>query len=210
VLARLFRETHHATVLENWGLLWMWHALVLLVICVITNWLHMQRHAWPQMATPVPYLLLWGGGLAIWAPIFWKLRHRAGPVTAVERQIAHVWAGSVVAVIWLFIIEWLLRMPVLRLSPVLGVISGMVFIVKAGILSGAFYFHAAALFATSIVMAVLQSRGFEYGITLFGLVSAATFFLPGLKYYRQSGRESAAITSPGDAGPSWDNSVNDS
>ena len=32
-VARLFRETHHATVLENWGLLWMWHSLALLVTC---------------------------------------------------------------------------------------------------------------------------------------------------------------------------------
>jgi serine/threonine-protein kinase len=210
VLARLFRETHHATVLENWGLLWMWHALVLLVICVVTNWFHAQRSIWPQMATPVPYLLLWGGGLAIWAPIFWKLRHRAGPVTAVERQIAHVWAGSVVSVIWLFIVEWLLHMPVLTLSPVLGVISGMVFIVKAGILSGAFYFQAAALFATSIVMAVLQSRGFEYGITLFGLVSAATFFVPGLKYYRQSRSQTGVIASRGGADPPRGSSAIDS
>src|SRR5262249_76103 len=35
VLARVFRETHHATVLENWGLLWMWHAAVLLVMCLV-------------------------------------------------------------------------------------------------------------------------------------------------------------------------------
>ena len=25
-IARLFRETHHADVLENWGKLWMWHS----------------------------------------------------------------------------------------------------------------------------------------------------------------------------------------
>ena len=210
VLARLFRETHHATLLENWGLLWMWHALVVLIICLVTNWFHTLRGSWPQMATPVPYLLLWGGGLAIWAPIFWTLRHRAGPVTAVERQIAHVWAGSVVSVIWLFLVEWLLKMPVLTLSPVLGVINGMVFIVKAGILSGAFYFQAAALFATSLVMAALQSRGFEYGITLFGLVSAATFFLPGLKYYRQSRREKLAVTYCDAAARPRDSSARDS
>lgn len=208
VLSRLFRETHHATVLENWGLLWMWHALVLLVICVVTNWFHAMSDVWPQMKTPVPYLMLWGGGLAIWAPIFWKLRHRAGPVTAVERQIAHVWAGSVVSAIWLFIVEWILLLPVLTLSPVLGVISGMVFIVKAGILSGAFYFQAAALFATSIAMAALQARGYDYSITLFGFVSAATFFLPGLKYYRQSRRgvEQAICRV---AAPSMDSSASD-
>ncbi|MFO0824187.1 MAG: hypothetical protein U0792_13920 [Gemmataceae bacterium] len=29
-IARLFRETHHADVLENWGKLWMWHSLMIL------------------------------------------------------------------------------------------------------------------------------------------------------------------------------------
>jgi serine/threonine-protein kinase len=186
VLARVFRETHHATVLENWGLLWMWHALVLLVICLVTNWFHAMRFQWPVMDKTVPYVLLWGGALAVWAPIFWKLRHRAGPVTAVERQIAHLWGGSVVAVMLLFAVEHLLRLPVLTLSPVLGLVNGMVFAVKAGILSGVFYLHATAMFATSVAMASLQSAGFEYGLTVYGVVSALTFFLPGLKYWRQS------------------------
>lgn len=186
VVARLFRETHHATVLENWGLLWMWHALVLLVICLVTNLMHMARHDWPQMGTPLPYILLWGGGLFVWAPIFWRLRRRSGPVTAVERQIAHAWGGSLAAVVLLFAVEALLGLRVLSLSPVLALVSGCVFVVKAGILSGAFYFHAAALFATSLLMAAMQSRGIEYDISVFGVISAGTFFLPGLKYYRQS------------------------
>ena len=91
----------------------------------------------PSVRQPWPYLLLWGGGLALWAPIFWMLRHRIGPVTAVERQIAHVWGGSVAAVILLFVVESLLGLPVLTLSPVLGLIGGAVFVAKAGILSGA-------------------------------------------------------------------------
>ncbi|TWU00693.1 Serine/threonine-protein kinase PrkC [Botrimarina colliarenosi] len=186
VLARVFRETHHATLLENWGLLWMWHAMVLLVICGVTNWFEVMQPVWPVMKTTTPYVLLWGGALAVWAPIFWKLRHRAGPVTAVERQIAHLWGGSVAAVMLLFGVEHLLRLPVLTLSPVLGLINGMVFVVKAGVLSGAFYVHATALFATAIAMAALQTAGFEYGLTLYGIVSALTFFVPGLKYWRQS------------------------
>jgi len=186
VVARVFRETHHATVLENWGVLWMWHAAVLLVLCLVTNWFDLQRGEWTAMDGPWPYLLLWGGGLAVWAPTFWAVRHRAGPVTAVERQIAHAWAGSIVAVILLFWVEALMQLPVLSLSPVLGLISGMVFVVKAGILAGSFYLHAAALFATAGIMAAMQSRGFQYGLTFYGIVSAATFFLPGWKYYRQS------------------------
>ncbi len=186
VVARVFRETHHATVLENWGLLWMWHAAVLLLLCVVTNWLQLQQARWPSTSTVWPYLALWGGGLAVWAPTFWAVRHRAGPVTAVERQIAHAWGGSIVSVILLFVVEALMGLPVLMLSPVLGLISGMVFVMKAGILAGTFYVHAAALFALSAVMAYLQHEQWPYGLTLFGVVSAATFFLPGWKYYRQS------------------------
>jgi hypothetical protein len=176
VAARLFRETHHAVVLENWGLLWMWHSVVVLTLSVITDVL-----AWQHVASRWPYLVLWGGGLALWAPIFWALRHRAGPVTAVERQIAHVWGGTVLASVLLFWVEALLGQPVLTLSPVLALLAGLVFFAKAGILSGAFYIQAAVLFATSLVMCVVPT----YQHIIFGLVSAACFFVPGYKYYRQ-------------------------
>lgn len=183
VMARWFRETHHATVLENWGLLWMWHSLVLFVICLITN-----AFQWKGITSTGPYLALWTAGMGTWAIIFWALRRRAGPVTFVERQIAHIWAGSVISISLLFVVENLLRLEVLTLSPVLALTSGMVFIAKAGILTGAFYIQAAALFATALAMAWLDHQGIRLSITLFGVVSALSFFFPGLKYYRQRRR----------------------
>jgi serine/threonine-protein kinase len=180
VLARAFRETHHATVLENWGLLWMWHSLALLVTCVLTNALQ-----WLGTTSPLPYLVLWTAGLGTWAMIFWTLRRRAGPVTFVERQIAHVWAASMISIVLLFFVEMVLGMEVLTLSPILALTSGMIFVVKAGMLTGQFYFQAAALFATALAMALLQRLQIPVGITLFGLVSAASFFIPGWKYYHQ-------------------------
>ena len=42
VVSRLLRETHHAVVLENWGLLWMWHSVVVLILSVITDVLAWQ------------------------------------------------------------------------------------------------------------------------------------------------------------------------
>ena len=179
VFARLFRETHHAVVLENWGLLWMWHSVVVLALSVTTDLL-----AWQGVTTRWPYLVLWGGGLALWAPIFWALRHRTGPVTAVERQIAHIWGGSVLGSVMLFWVEDLIGLEVLTLSPVLALLAGIVFFAKAGILSGAFYIQAAVLFATALVMCIVPT----YQHVIFGLVSAACFFVPGLKYYRQRGR----------------------
>lgn len=181
VLDRAFRETHHATVLENWGVLWMWHSLALLVLCLTTNAMQLSG-----VESRWPYVGIWGVGLAVWAAFFWGLRRRSGPVTSVERQIAHVWAGSVVSSVLLFFIEAALGLPVLALSPVLGLVSGMVFLVKAGILSGRFYLESAALFATGIGMALWRSAGWpDWSISLFGVVSAACFFFPGLKYHRQ-------------------------
>ncbi|MEX1232341.1 MAG: serine/threonine-protein kinase [Planctomycetaceae bacterium] len=181
VISRAFRETHHAGILENWGMLWMLHSAVLLILCLLTNWFQYR-----EVTSRLPYFGLWTLGLGAWAAVFWNLRHRSGPVTFVERQIAHVWAGSMICSSGLFLVEWILDLPVLSLSPVLGLISAMVFLVKAGILTGGFYVQALALFATAGVMALLQQPGMpHFGISLFGVVSAACFFVPGLKYYRQ-------------------------
>jgi serine/threonine-protein kinase len=92
-----------------------------------------------------------------------------------------VWAACTVATALLFVVEIQLGLNVLTLSPVIALISGMAFVVKAGILTGAFYLQAGLLFITAFVMCLLP----EYGITIFGLVSAGCFFVPGLKYYRQ-------------------------
>ena len=126
--------------LENWGLLWMWHSLVLLVTSPARPTVAMAK----ARRRPGLYLALWVGGLGTWAGIFWTLRRRAGPVTFVERQIAHVWAASMISIVGLFCVEMVMGLPVLSLSPVLGLVGGMVFLVKAGMLSGQFYLQAAA------------------------------------------------------------------
>ena len=92
------------------------------------------------------------------------------------------------SIVLLFFVEMILGMPVLTLSPVLALTSGMIFLVKAGMLTGQFYFQSAALFATAIGMAYLQRWQIPLGLTLFGIVSAGCFFIPGLKYYRQQQR----------------------
>jgi serine/threonine-protein kinase len=178
LVGRLFRETHHAAVLENWGVLWMWHSLMILLLCSATSVMY-----WQNVRSHLPYLTLWSVGLIAWGSFFWYWRRRSGPVTFVERQIAHAWGAGVVASIANFVIEVLLGLPVLTLSPVLAIFAGMVFLVKAGTLSGWFYYAAAASFLTAIPMALYAETGI--GPLLFGVVTAICFFLPGLKYYRQ-------------------------
>jgi tRNA A-37 threonylcarbamoyl transferase component Bud32/uncharacterized membrane protein len=179
VFNRTFRATPHAAVMENFGLLWMWHSAVVLLMCGLTSGL-----ACAEVKNPLWYLLLWGGGLIVWACIFWKLRKRAGPVLFIERQVAHVWGAAIAATIGVFVVEYLLGHEVLSLAPMLAVIAGITFAVKAGMLSGVFYIAAAAEFLTALLMA-LRPIYPRYGILLFGVVTAVYFFVPGLKYHRQ-------------------------
>ena len=188
-LSRMLRETHHAVVLENMGLLWMWHSLVLLALCLVTNWFQFER-----ITSRLPYLSLWVLGLGLWAGIFWTLRRRSGPITFVERQIAHVWGAAMISAILLFALEQLLDLPVLSLSPVLGLLAASVFLAKAGILSGTFYIQGAVMVVVSLVMAMMRRPGVpDYGLTIYGFATPACFFLPGWKYWRQRQEKSGLL-----------------
>jgi hypothetical protein len=186
VLSRAFRETHHASLLENWGLLWMWHSLVVLTLCVVTNLMQWQDAA-TEDPSRWPYLALWCVGLSVWAAIFYSLRKRSGPVTFVERQIVHIWAGSMIASMLLYSVEWLLGLKILSLSPCIALVSGMVFLAKASMLSGKFYAQATVLFLSGVAMAWIQNSESlpNVSISIYGLVAGVSFFLPGLKYHRQ-------------------------
>jgi serine/threonine-protein kinase len=179
VIVGLFRETHHAAILENWGMLWMWHSLVLLVASLATQTMYGFG-----VTTRIYYELMWGIGFGTWAWIFWHLRRRHGPVTFVERQIAHVWAANLVGVVLLFPFEGYLGVPLMSLSPLLSITAAMSFIVKAGVLSGSFYIQAGVLVLTAVLMAVLPG----IAMLIFGVVAGLCFFLPGLKYYRRRQR----------------------
>lgn len=175
-LGHILRDTHHAPVLENWGKLWIWHSFMMLAICLVT--VTMYRAGFDGHFS---YLVLWGVGLLVWGMCFWALRKNLGPVTFVERQLAHMWAAGVLGSVCLFAAEWLQDLPVLSLSPGLAVLAALVFLIKAGVLSGEFYLTSLAMFVTSGAMLFVP---LPWGVLLFGAVSGIGFFIPGLRYYR--------------------------
>jgi serine/threonine-protein kinase len=142
----------------------------------MTQWM-----SWSGVNNRLSYAGLWSFGLGAWAAVFWALRRRMGPVTFVERQIAHVWGASLLCIATLSPMERLLDLPPLKLSPLLPLIGSMVFVVKAGILSGQFYLQAAAMVLASVAMAIFPT----WAHVIFGAIAAGCFFVPGLKYYRQ-------------------------
>ena len=181
IISQVFRETHHFGILENWGLLWMWHSVVLLIVCVATSMLY-----WMDDKNRLNYFLLWTVGLGAWAAVFWAVRRRMGPVTFVERQIAHLWAGSMICVAVLFPLESWLGLEPLKLSPMLPMFAATTFLVKGAILSGRFYFQAIALFATPFLMAAMP--GIAHLIC--GVVAGLSFFIPGYQLHRMRLRHS--------------------
>jgi serine/threonine-protein kinase len=171
--ARLLSETHHAPILEKWGQLWIYHSIALLVFFGITNAFHLAG-----VTARWPYVCLFTVGLGAWAGLFWLLRRRGGPISFVERQLAHVWGSGIVAINLIFLVEWLLDLPVLSLAPMIAVTNGMLFMVKAGILSGFYYFQAAAVFLTIWPMTHFP----RFAPLIFGTVASACFLVTGLKY----------------------------
>ena len=160
-------------------MLWMWHSLQIFLLCAVTSLMSQAG-----ITDHWSYMTLWSIGLIAWGAIFWNLRRRGGPVTFVERQIAHSWAAGVIASIGLFIVEIILKRPVLELTPVLLLVAaGMVFLVMAGTLAGWFYIAAGLCFMIAVPMAYL---GPPWSPLLFGRgfgdqVSSS----PAWKYYRQ-------------------------
>jgi hypothetical protein len=188
LFGQLFRDTHHAAVLENWGLLLMTHGFKLLALVLVTIAMYhfgFRGH--------FPYLVLWSIALVFWGQVFWWLRRRGGPVTFIERQIAHAWAAGILGSISIFVAEWVTGLPVLSMAPGLAVIAAMVFLIKAGMLSGRLYVWAGLYVLTSIAMACMPDWP-ELQLLLFGLVAWASFFFPGLKYYRLRSRHELLTT----------------
>src|SRR5262249_23768569 len=131
---RLLGEPPHAPVLENWGSLWIYHSVALLVFFGATNGLSLAG-----VSRRWPYFLIFTAGLCGWAALFWALRRRGGPIRFVERQLAHVWGAGIVAINLVFVVEWLLAMPVLSLAPMIAVANGLLFMFKAVFLIRGFF-----------------------------------------------------------------------
>jgi serine/threonine-protein kinase len=176
LIGRFFGPTHHLMVLENWGLLWMAHSVFTLLLCTATWGLQL----WP-VHERWPYLTLWVAGILVWGMIFWQLRRRIGPVTFIERQIAHVWAAGVAGSFGVLLLEMLFGRPVLELAPLLAVVAGMVFLCKAGILSGMFYLAVTGLFAAALLMLLFP----QVAMLIYGLALGGSYFIPGYIFYKR-------------------------
>lgn len=154
----------------------MMHSAALLVFFGIANLMLLKG-----VTVQWPYLLLFTAGMGAWASIFWALRRRGGPVSFIERLLAHVWGAGIVAINLTFVVEWLMGLPALKLAPILAITNGMLFMIKGGILAGSFYVQAAALFLTIPLMIWFP----RFSPMIFAIVAASCFFATGQRAYQR-------------------------
>ncbi len=176
-IGNVMRETHHAPVLGNWGMLWIWQSLVILFASLTTH-LNFTLGGNDRR----DYILVWTGKFLLWAIVFWWLRRRMGQVTFVERQVAHVWFAGLFLIILINAMEAWMGLTPLALSPLWAVVLSMTFFIKGGILAGSFYIQAALLLVSGFFMAAFPANA----MIIFGLTASACFFWPGLKIHRRT------------------------
>jgi serine/threonine-protein kinase len=79
------------------------------------------------------------------------------------------------------VFEPLLDQPLLHFAPLLALVAAMVFMCKAGILSGMFYIASGVLFAAAVLMALLP----QWGMLIYGVTHATCYFIPGRIFYHR-------------------------
>ncbi len=184
MLRLLLRETRHTEVLAQWGRVWVWHALQIFALFLVTNVL-----IWLGVKDAGPYVALWAVGLASLLVPIWAYRFRGGlPLTPVERQLGQVWAMFAAGFVLTGVLNHLMGMGVLRLLPVVVLECGVAFGCMAAILGGSFYPMALACTLLSLVLAVFP----DVGPAAFGATFAIGLLVPGLRYARSDERGARA------------------
>jgi serine/threonine-protein kinase len=188
----LLRETRHTEVMALWGRVWMWHAVQIFVLALLTDGLLMflpgrlAGQAWP-------FVTLWTVGLLSLAVPVWYYRFRPGlPLTPVERQLGQLWGMFAAGFVLTTLVQYFggpkVELEVSSLLPVLVLECGLAFGCMAIILGGSFYGMALSCSLLSVLLAFSP----PVGTIVFAAVFALALFLTGWKYSRAATKGRAA------------------
>lgn len=175
MLGRVFGGTPNSHLLEQWGRLWIVHGLLLAAVsglCHVLLTTGTTAH-WP-------YATLLTAVFSIWSWLYVRERRKRGPIMFSERHVLHSWASHLVGVMGVLAVEAKLGMTPFTLAPVIALIGAGTFIIKAGVVSGEFYYWAAANVAAGVAMLFFP----QVSLLIMGLVGGASFAVPGFKYSR--------------------------
>lgn len=106
-----------------------------------------------------------------------------GPLPAAGWQTLHLWLTAALAGASVFVVEWLLGLPLFRLVPVLAVFAAMLFLIHAGSISPRFYPVAGSCLVAALLMPWLEVPA---ALLVLAILVAFGFLLPVL--FRKTAR----------------------
>lgn len=173
-----FGPPRNQEIIAAWGMLWFGHGAMFLALCLLS---------WGAVAGGVGHpsglMVLWAVGLASWGSLSWRVRACGKPVGSVERQMLHIWASAAIALPMVFLMEAILGLECSAFSPVLYLITGMMFLSMAGIFAGWYPVIAAINAGAGVTMALSRNLvpDGHLDLAVLALVASLGFLLPALQ-----------------------------
>lgn len=184
VLRKVVTQARDDTALQNWGVIWMLHAITNGAGFVTTNVL-----IWEGYLEPPIYVALWGGILSFnLVSIFVLKKRRAGARSFVETQLWAIWTTFIGAVSLIAVLNHVMALRTFFLGPVIGVLAATCFSFMGSVMGTRWYIATAVFAAAAIAMGLLPDAQF----VILGVVWGAMQFLGGAMLHRERRRQVAA------------------
>jgi hypothetical protein len=168
LLRRVVGQARDDTTLQNWGVIWMLHAVTNGVGFVATNVL-----IWRGYESPWAYVLLWAVIIPInLGSIFVLKAHPAGAWTFFESMIWLVWLSFIGAVLVTTASNLLSGFQILQLGPATAVLSAYAFAMMGGMMGKRWFLGAGVFALAALLMGVFPRWQFVILGAAWALVQA--------------------------------------
>ena len=155
LLRTVVKQARDDSALQNFGLIWVIHGFANGGGFIATNLL-MRR----GVVEKWPFIAMWAGIVSLNVVMLLALRKRTGAISFVERHMWSIWLAFIGAVLLTDGVNDLMGFPVLRLGPIIAVLSAVGFS-SMGALMGARWYAGTGIFAlTALAMALVPSWQF--------------------------------------------------
>lgn len=156
LLRSVVSQARDDTALQNWGVIWIVHALTNGAAFSTT-----QILLWRGFQVRWPFIALWSLTLVVNIGVIFLLKaRRAGAKTFIESQIWSIWLTFIGAVMLTAVVNDLLGLKLLVLGPVIAILSAFGFSMMGAIMGRRWYLGSLVFGGSSLVMAALPR--FQY------------------------------------------------
>jgi hypothetical protein len=156
LLRSVVGQARDDTALQNWGVIWIVHALTNGAAFSTT-----QILLWKGFQSRWPFILLWTMVVVCNIGLILLLKaRRTGTKTFIENQIWSIWLSFIGAVMLTAVVNDLMGFRLLALGPVIGILSAFGFSMMGAIMGRRWYLGTAIFGLSSLAMAALPK--FQY------------------------------------------------